>query len=516
MRALFSREAPLVRHSLVLVEGYLGGSEADFLDLHLGVPRRIVSELLGDAALDEELMGFSRLRTALVSLEQVVLPADTKELVLSLVQNHDRYLTRRQEWGVDDVVTYGKGLVLLFTGSPGTGKTMLANAVANEVGKRLFSVDAAKLTESDRTLEANLDGVFREAKLLDAVLFFDECEQIFTSRKGGNAAMPLGDDVDLERLATDYELTGGLIKNAVLAGLVHSVSQGAARVSMADLEHGARLQVRVEAGSALNLVRPEARLEDVVLPRPLRAKIERFVAAARVRSTVLSEWGFGKTLGRGTGLAALFSGPPGTGKSLAAEALATALERPLLRCPLPTVISKYVGETSKNLEQLFKTAREQRAVLLFDEADALFARRVDTRSAQDRFVNAETGALLTQLEQHDGVVVLTTNLLGVIDPAFDRRLSLRIEFPEPDARARAAIWRALLPVDAPIAGDVDCARLGKMFAMKGGAIRNAALAAALEAATAPVGERRITQALLEGAAREQVGERVADRAAALG
>ncbi len=564
MRAIFSHAAPLVLSSLLLVEGHRGGSESDFLDLGLEVPRRIVNELLGDAALDEELMGFSRLRTATVPLDQVVLPRETKDLVLSLVENHEKYLSRRREWGVDDVVTYGKGLVLLFSGLPGTGKTMLANAVAHKVGRRLFTVDAAKLWEGQRTIESNLDAVFREAKLLDAVLFFDECEQIFASRRGGNAvmpmlltrieafdgiailatnmaetldealarrivavvrfepptpsgrreiwrkhlpeAMPLADDVDLDRLASDYELTGGLIKNAVLASVVRSVAKGAASVTMEDLEHGARLQVRVDVGTELSVVRPEARLQDVVLPTALRARIDAFVAAARVRSTVLAEWGFGRTLGRGTGLAALFSGPPGTGKSLAAEAVATALERPLLRCPIPSVISRYVGETSRNLEKLFQTAREQRAVLVFDEADALFAKRVETRSANDRFVNAETGALLTQLERHEGVVILTTNLLSVIDAAFDRRLNLKVAFPAPDARARAAIWRALVPADAPVAADVDFVRLGKQFEMNGGSIRNAVLAAALEAATMAVGERRISQAMLEQAAREQLDD----------
>ncbi len=572
MRALFSRSAPLVRHSLLLVEAFHGASESDFLRLQLEVPRRIVSELLGTDALDETLMGFSRLRTSSVSLDRVVLPSATKEFVSSLIRNHDKYVEQRRAWGLDEVVTYGKGLTLLFSGPPGTGKTMLANAVANQVGKRIFSVDIAKLTESDRSLEANLDGVFREAKLLDAVLFFDECEQIFTSRRSGNHAMPLlltrmeqfdgiailatnmpevldeamarrivativfeaptplgreaiwrkhlpaklplAEDVDVEALSRDFELTGGLIKNAVLAALVHCVARDGDRLMMADLDHGARLQLRVDASGERRLVRPEVRLDELVLESEVRTQVERFIASARVRSTVLTDWGFGKVLRGGNALTALFAGPPGTGKSATAEAVATALERPMLRCSLSAVVSQYVGETTKNLDALFRAARDHRAVLVFDEADALFARRIAVQTSNDRLANAETAALLTQLERHDGVVVLTTNLECELDPAFHRRIGLCARFDEGDARRRAAIWKKLMPSDAPLAEDVNLGELAKAHELSPAGIRNALLAAAFQAASQGVGARLITQRMLRVAAQEQVVGRPARRTTA--
>ena len=570
MRRLFGLTAPLVAQSLLLAERR-GASEGDFLEIRLEVPRRVVGELLGESHVAEELVAFSRLHTPRVPLDQVVLPPAQKDLVLSLVRNHPRFLERRRTWGLDDVVTYGKGLVLLFAGPPGTGKTMLANAVAHELGKRIFSVDVSKLVEAGRGIETNLDAVFREARLLDAVLFFDECEQIFASRRSGNEAMPLlltrieqfdgvailatnmeqlldealarrviakidfrppatsaraeiwrkhlppalpvAADLDVDRLAAGYDLSGGTIKNAVLAAVVRAVGRGSEELTMADLEHGARLQIRVTGDDLDHLIVPEAGLDHVVLPPGVRGSIDRFVSAARVQTTVLAEWGFGRTLGRGTGLAALFHGAPGTGKSITAEAVASALDRPLLRCDLASVVSKWVGDTAKNLERLFQAAREHRAVLVFDEADALFARRVGVRTSHDRFANAETGALLTQLERHDGIVILTTNLVEELDPAFERRLQFRVAFPLPDARARAAIWRTLLPADAPLAGDVDVAQLGRAFELSGGAIRNAVLAAALEAASLPAGERRITLAMLVRGAEAQGGrEPVADQA----
>ncbi len=574
LRRAFSTRAPLLAHSLLLVScSAMGFSENDFLGVGLEVPRRIVSELVGDAAVSEELQAFSRLRTPQVPLDQVVLPADVKETVLSLVDHHDELLRKRAEWGLDEVVTYGRGLVLLFAGPPGTGKTMLANAVAQHLGQRLFAIDAAKLTEGARDVEANLDAVFREARLLDAVLFFDECEQIFTARRFGNEIMPMlltrieqfdgvailatnmassldealerritavvrfrpptasaraeiwrkhlpdalprAADVDVAALASDFELTGGYIKNAVLAAVSRVVAQGRAQVTQSDLVHGARLQLRVPDDVAQNLRRPRVALGDVVLAPDARRAVERIVGAAKVRSTVLSEWGLEARLPHGTGIACLFEGAPGTGKSMTAEAIAHALDRPLLLCNVPSVLSKWVGDTAKNLEDLFRSAREQRAVLVFDEADAIFAKRVPIRSSNDRFANADSAALLAMLERHEGVVILTTNLAAEIDPAFQRRLLVHVRFEAPDARGREAIWRALLAPPLPVARDGDAVELARAFEMTGREIKNAVLAAAFEAASSHgrvVGRDGLMRAAFEqaGAPGASQSERPAD------
>ena len=191
---------------------------------------------------------------------------------------------------------------------------------------------------------------------------------------------------------------------------------------------------------------------------------------------------------------------------MAAEAVARELGRPLLRCDLPRILSAYVGETSKNIGALFQTAREHRAVLLFDEADALFARRTEVRTAQERFANAEVGALLSQLERHDGVVLLTTNLASNLDPAFERRLQTRVTFPLPGAQERIRIWQRFLACDAPWGPDVDPVRLALHHELSGGQIRAAVLTAALSAASQPEGRRVIRQEALERAALEQVGD----------
>lgn len=566
LRHLFAADSRLVRNALVIAEGRCS-SEGDFLSQGLQVPRRVVAELLGDAAVDESLLGFSGVRVPTETLSRVVLPEASKQLVLGVTRAHGEWTRLRKEWGLDEAITYGRGIALLFSGPPGTGKTLLATALAGELKRRLFHVDVPKLvTYSSRDWEVNLDAIFREARMLDAVLFFDECEQLFTSRLHGNSVipqlltrlehfegiavlatnmpemldealdrrllaevtftrpgpaareaiwrchlperMPLAADVDVGRLAEEFELTGGLIKNAVLAAGLQVAARGGGEVTHADLDHGARLQLRVRAQEGQRVERPTVRLADVVLAPAVEALVRRLVATARVQATVLVDWGFEEMPGPTAGLVAMFSGPSGTGKSITAEAVAGELERPLLRASIPALLSKYVGETSKNLRNLFEQAREHRAVLLFDEADALFATRVEVKGATDRFANAETGALLAEVERFTGVVILTTNHAARMDEAFARRVGWKVGFAPPDWETRARLWRRMLPAKAPLDGDVDCEVLAEAAELTGGQIRNAVMAAACEAAAEggqEGGRKGLTQGMLLRAACEQGG-----------
>ena len=178
----------------------------------------------------------------------------------------------------------------------------------------------------------------------------------------------------------------------------------------------------------------------------------------------------------------LFAGPPGTGKTLSAEVLAKALNVDLLFVDLSRVVSKWIGETEKNLAQVFDTAERAKAVLLFDEADALFGKRTEVSDAHDRYANLETAYLLSRLERFDGLAILSTNLRQNIDPAFTRRLEFIVEFDEPGREQRRALWRCHLPEEAPLADDVNLEELAGHFPIVGGLIRNAAVAAAFLAA----------------------------------
>jgi hypothetical protein len=227
---------------------------------------------------------------------------------------------------------------------------------------------------------------------------------------------------------------------------------------------------------------PTASWNDLVLPDPQIGALRQIVAQVRQRGRVYDEWGFGGRNARGLGITALFSGGSGTGKTLSAEVLASELELDLYRIDLSLVISKYIGETEKNLRRVFDVAEESGAVLLFDEADALFGKRSDVKDSHDRYANIEVGYLLQRMELYRGLAILTTNLKSALDPAFQRRLRFVVHFPFPDASQREAIWRITLPKTAPASG-LDFGRLSQLN-VSGGGVRNIALNAAFLAADA--------------------------------
>lgn len=205
-------------------------------------------------------------------------------------------------------------------------------------------------------------------------------------------------------------------------------------------------------------------------------------AQVRHRLTVYQDWGFGHRSTRGLGITALFAGESGTGKTMAAEVLANELNLDLYRIDLSAVVSKYIGETERNLRRLFDAADESGAILLFDEADALFGKRSEVKDSHDRYANIEVSYLLQRMEAYRGLAILTTNMKAALDQAFHRRLRFVIQFPFPDASQREAIWRSMFPAATPTDG-LDYAKLAKLH-MAGGNIRNIALNAAFLAAHA--------------------------------
>ncbi len=244
--------------------------------------------------------------------------------------------------------------------------------------------------------------------------------------------------------------------------------------------------------------------DDLVLPDAPRRTLEQLAVHARNRITVHHDWGFADKGERGLGIATLFSGESGTGKTLAAEVLAHTLGLALYRIDLSAVVSKYIGETEKNLRRLFDTAQDIGAILLFDEADALFGKRSEVRDSHDRYANIEVSYLLQRMETYRGLAILTTNHKAALDNAFSRRLRFVVHFPYPDAIQREAIWRSVFPARTPL-GTIDFAKLARLNAT-GGSIRNMALAAAFlaaEAGTSVSMAHLLRAAHLEAAKREQ-------------
>lgn len=278
------------------------------------------------------------------------------------------------------------------------------------------------------------------------------------------------------KLAESYRLSPALIPD-----VVESLAGAGEPLSLADLERAARARTRHGVGPFARRITARRTREDLVLPQSALTQIDEICNRVRQRGRVLEEWGFGRRASYGRGVTALFAGPPGVGKTLAAEAIASAAGLDLYRVDLAGVVSKYIGETEKNLARIFRETAETDAVLFFDEADALFGKRSEINDARDRYANIETSYLLQRIEDSEGVILLASNLRENIDPAFVRRLDHIVEFPYPDLDARERLWRNLLPPEIPQRA-IDHAELARRLPLAGGSLRNIALSAAYLAA----------------------------------
>jgi hypothetical protein len=235
------------------------------------------------------------------------------------------------------------------------------------------------------------------------------------------------------------------------------------------------------AGLARKLAFPYG-WDDLVLPSDQLGQLHELCARVRHRQVVYEVWGFGRKLAHGRGLHVLFAGPPGTGKTMAAAVIANELGLELFRIDLAQVVSKFIGETEKNLERVFVAAEQSDAILFFDEADALFGKRSEVKDSHDRYANIEISYLLQRMEEYDGLAILATNLRQHLDEAFLRRLQVSVEFPFPDETHRRRIWATLFPPEAPLGPDVDFDLLARELKLAGGNLKNIALAAAFGAA----------------------------------
>lgn len=282
-------------------------------------------------------------------------------------------------------------------------------------------------------------------------------------REGWWQALAAGSDLELARTATHLEPEDILQAGATPQQRVLAKASGAARRS------------RVQT------IAPEVSLNDVIVDDRIREQLTSLADRVRYRTVVIDEWRMRPGGGRGRGVTALFAGASGTGKSMSAEALAGELGVPLFKVDLASVVDKYIGETEKNLEEVFRSVENDDGVLLFDEADALFGKRSDVSDARDRYANIEVAYLLQRIEQFDGLAILTTNLRANLDEAFQRRLDAIVDFEEPDADARLTIWSKAL---GPFEGTVAKADLRKLASLDitGGSIRSAVVSAAYYAA----------------------------------
>jgi hypothetical protein len=287
---------------------------------------------------------------------------------------------------------------------------------------------------------------------------------------------------DTSDVSAKFRLSLAQIAEAAEVATITARTRGAEIPEHADLDLGARHASSSRLGELAARLTPRYRWSDLVLPHRQRETLGSISAYLRHRDRVLTEWGYEKTVARTQGLKVLFAGESGTGKTMAAEVLAAELGLELFRVDLATIVSKYIGETEKNLDRIFDAAVGSNAILFFDEADALFGKRSEVSDAHDRYANIEVAYLLQKMEGYPGAVILATNFRQNIDDAFVRRLDFVIDFPFPEPEDRKLIWRLLLPDEAPLDDDVDLEFLATQFKLSGGAIRNCSLGAAFQAA----------------------------------
>lgn len=430
-------------------------------------------------------------------------------------------------------------LVCELVGPWGTGRKTLATALCSELGIPLAVVDARMLVRDPATAENHLRRAFRRALLAQAALYFEHFDCLLDAdrqplrdvfvravnesswlvflgserpteirhrfpertcvrvelaapdvamREGLWRALAAGngrfaDDVDCADLAARFRLTPGAMRSALRVAEDEARLRGPNQaISRSDLTRGCYAQSNSKLAALARRLPAKARWQDLVLPANTLAQLREICMHVRHRRRVYEDWGLDKCRAWGKGICALFHGPSGVGKTMGADVIAHELELDGYRIDLSAVVSKYIGETEKNLSRLFEEAETSNAILFFDEADALFGKRSEVKDAHDRYANIETNYLLQRIEEFDGLVILASNLRKNIDEGFFRRLQFAVEFPLPDRDHRYRIWRSHLPASVPLSAEVDLGFLAGRFAIAGGNIRNIVLNAAFLAA----------------------------------
>jgi len=294
--------------------------------------------------------------------------------------------------------------------------------------------------------------------------------------------LSVADDVSVEDLADCYDISYGMIKNAC------SHAKSAARIRQLDcitrelILDSLRQLNQVDFSGLASYVKSFYKWEDITITDDQRAVLKVVCDRYRLRNRVGQNWGLTRKNAYGNGVSLLLFGPPGTGKTMAAQVVANELHMELYKIDVSQLIDKYVGETEKNIRRVFEQAKKSNSVLFFDEADAIFNKRLEAKNSNERFANIESSLLLQCIEEYDGVALLATNNMAAIDAAFIRRFRFYLTFKEPDEKIRREIWESVFPKETPLSDEVDLKELAHIFNFNGAIIKNVALQSAYLAA----------------------------------
>jgi AAA+ superfamily predicted ATPase len=553
-RSHFAAESPLVQHDLLQLMPDPSQNGPPLLAHYLKLDEQVTNFLLGHPIIDSRLSSFCQIREPEPSGGSLALSMEVKRALTSLaLQARDSNQPLRFYFsgpcGADKItaaeaISREANLPLLVVDLNHALTTeMDVRRTVRRVFRQSWFQDAIVYFDGCDALHG--DGRTLHARLLTASLLEHSGivvlagEQSHAAVQTGDSNQSLGlieipfsipkfplrrecwqaslqasnvviDDQELEVLASRFRLTPSQVSQAVVQACNKSLWLAATgpmtantstpQPTLSDFCSAARAQSQHQLGSLARKIEPVYRWSDIVLPKEILDQLRELCSRVAERRRVLGEWGFGRKLSLGKGVSALFAGPSGTGKTMAAEIVANELELELYKIDLSGIVSKYIGETEKNLDRIFTTAETANAILFFDEADALFGKRSEVRDSHDRYANIEISYLLQKMEQYEGIAILATNLRQNLDDAFLRRLQIVVEFPFPDEQLRRQIWEQLFPPETPRTEDINFDLLAQQFRLAGGNIKNIVLGSAFLAAAN--GGRVEMKHLLQSAQRE--------------
>lgn len=534
-RKYFQPGSSLIEHGII----HLGHTDSDrsniFLDNNISLDEQIISQILGEVSPDSRIQAISSIKKPVCGFDKLFLRQDMKSKLIKLANDAtdkgdtlrvyfagqenlgqiesaeaiamelgknliivNQLLSKRDQLdvvGLMDIVTREALLKkhVLFMPLQITDDSMF---LCKQVLKRLFDSRVDVILTSEKNW-AYFNQIVLDKPIDISIIKFSEPD--YFERKAiwqyhlQNYDLKV-DQESLNRVASHFRLSPKQIESGVVMAvsqlkfnrLAQPEIQNKPRVeeslTLDDLISVARSQSAQDLASMAKKITPVYQWNDLILPAETKQQLMEICQQAVHREHVMREWGFGRKISHGKGITVAFVGLSGTGKTMAAEVISNELGYDLFKIDLSGVVSKYVGETEKNLDKIFTAAEKANAILFFDEADALFGKRTEVHDAHDRYANIETSYLLQKMEEYEGLTILATNLQQNLDQAFIRRISYTAHFPFPDQKHRLMIWQGIWPDETPLNDDLSLDKLAEHFKLNGGNIKNIAIAAASIAA----------------------------------
>ncbi len=545
-RHFFSSHAQLFKHHIVGMSEDQKERHGPLISRSLKLDDRIVDFLLGyHQQIDARLKSIVTLRKPQAGLQDITISEEIMEKTSHIV-------SRLKGDNKKSGLSYPDKTIIYLKGPRDNGQQQTAEAICHELDLIMLNVNMEELSDAGMSFGLSLDLIFREALLQDLAVYFKGFDSLFEKSEKNNSkeilfldgikefpglifleagdgsqphdrinsttfltlefhvpsypvrkklwethinGHPVHKDADIESLANRFQFTGGQVREAFQIARNTSIMRkaGGPSITMEDLYEGCRAASNQKLASLATKIKPRYGWDDIVLPGDELSQLKDICNYVRFKHIVYGDWGFDKKLTLGKGLNALFHGPSGTGKTMASEVIAKDLGLDLYKIDLSTVVSKYIGETEKNLNLIFKEAETSNSILFFDEADAIFGKRSEVKDAHDRYANIEVGYLLQKMEEYQGIVILASNLMKNMDDSFVRRMHFQVELPFPDEEHRFRIWKTVFPREAPRDENIDFDFLAMKFKVAGGNIKNIILSSAFLAAenTGKIGMKHI-------------------------